>query len=160
MKKNLFFGIVMFTVMFGISGCGKSESERVNEKVIADKQIAQSFQFIEDQRSIAKENAEFIAADYRASNPRLSGMKIVGHTDSTISASCPSGDGWASLSMMDVKDNAKNRTSDIEKIKVKCSTVSLNLGCYLEKDFSEKPFSKEEGICNKNLPSPLPKVAK
>lgn len=156
MKKML---AVICIAMAGLvmSGCGKSETDRVAEKAQVEQRKVQSFQFLEDQRTIAKENAEFVAADYRSSNPRLSGMKIVGHTDSTISESCPSGDGWVSLSLMDA-EGAKSR-KDVEKIKIKCSSVSLSLGCYLEKDFTEKPFAKEEGVCNKNLPSPLPKIA-
>lgn len=156
--KKMFSMVCIALAAFIMTGCGKSESDRVAEKAQVETRKVQTFQFIEDQRSIAKENGELVAADYRASSPRLKGMKIVGHTDSTISANCPSGDGWVSISMMDA-EGAKNRTTDIDKIKIKCSSVSLSLGCYLEKDFTEKPFAKEEGVCNQNLPSPLPKLA-
>ena len=163
MKKGIFaviMGLAIFSTVSVLTGCsGKTEAEKVAEHEQVNKAKAATFQFLEDQRTIATDNATMAAQEYRANNPRLAGMKIVPHTDSTISASCPSGDGWASLTMMDSKDGG-NRTTDIEKIKIKCSTVSLNLGCYLEKDFENKPFAQEEGRCNTSLPSPLPKIGK
>ena len=50
----------------------------------------------------------------------------------------------------------------IEKFKVKCSTVSASLGCYLEDDFAKKPFAAEEGRCQpiNKVPFPLPKLVK
>lgn len=117
-----------------------------------------SFQTLEDNRAQGRANAEFNAQAYRAENPRLQGMNIVTHGDSTQSPECPQGDGWASLSIMNVDKVAKT----VEKYKIKCSTVSAALGCYTEEDFQKKPFSSDEGQCQKvtKVPFPLPKIAK
>lgn len=115
-----------------------------------------SFNTLEDARNAARANAEYNAAAYRAENPRMQGLKIVGHGDSTQTASCPQGDGWASLSIM----NVDKEKAAVEKYRVKCSTVSAALGCYLESDFNTKPFARQENQCDATLPFPLPKVAK
>ena len=116
-----------------------------------------SFNTLEDARNQARSNAEFNAAAYRSENPRLQGMKIVGHGDSTQSSTCPQGDGWASLSVMDVEAD----TSKVNKVKIKCSTVSAALGCYTEVDFVQKKnFASQENSCDTTLPFPLPKIAK
>jgi hypothetical protein len=121
----------------------------------SDKSV--SFNTLEDARSQARSNAEYNAAAYRAENPRMSGLKIVGHGDSTQTASCPQGDGWATVSIMNV--DKEKQTS--EKYKVKCSTVSASLGCYLEEDFNKKEqLVTQENRCDKTLPFPLPKIAK
>ncbi len=115
-----------------------------------------SFNTLEDARTQARANAEYNAAAYRSENPRLQGLKIVSHGDSTQTATCPQGDGWASLSVMDV-DRDKQQ---VYKVKIKCSTVSAALGCYTEEDFVKKPFAKQENQCDASLPHPLPKIAR
>ena len=125
-----------------LSACGGKESV--------------SFNTLEDARAQARSNAEFNAANYRAENPRMVGMKIVGHGDSTQVATCPQGDGWASISLMNVDKAA----GTVEKYKIKCSTVSATLGCYIEADFAVKPFASQENRCDATLPFPLPKVGK
>lgn len=141
MKKTL----ILIALALLATACGKKEETP-----------AISFNTLEDARAQARANAEFNAAAYRAENPRLQGLKIVGHGDSTQTMECPMGDGWASLSIMDV-DKEKQKT---EKYKVKCSTVSPTLGCYLESDFQTKPFARQENQCDRSLPFPLPKFAK
>lgn len=119
-----------------------------------------SFATLEDARSQARANAEVNARAYARENPRLAGFDVVSHGDSSQTASCPQGDGWASLSIMRLREDerdAKGRPV-IEKYKVKCSTVSANLGCYLEEDFKQKPFADQENQCNREIPFPLPKV--
>lgn len=115
-----------------------------------------SFATLEDARAQARANGEYSAQLYRAENPRFTDHKIVSHGDSTQSPDCPQGDGWASNTIMSV--NGKQ----IEKFKVKCSTVSASLGCYLEDDFAKKPFAAEEGRCQpiNKVPFPLPKLVK
>lgn len=140
MKKTLLSLFVLAT----LAACGQKAQEPV------------AFNTLEDARAQARANAEFNAAAYRAENPRMQGLKIVGHGDSTQTAECPQGDGWASLSIMNVDKDAQK----VEKYKVKCSTVSPSLGCYLESDFQTKPFAKQENQCDKSLPFPLPKIGK
>lgn len=138
--KNTLLAFLAIAAM-GLTACGKKEDV--------------SFQTLEDARNQARENALFNAQAYRAENPRFNeGFKIVSHGDSSQTASCPQGDGWATVSIMRVEEKST------EKYTAKCSTVSQALGCYLDKDFEKKPFTKEEGRCNTTLPFPLPKIAK
>lgn len=116
-----------------------------------------SFNTLEDARAQARANGEYNAQLYRAENPRFDGRyKIVAHGDSTQSPTCPQGDGWATNSIMAVDAKA------LEKYTLKCSTVSQALGCYLDTDFTKKPFASEEGKCQSlsKVPFPLPKLGK
>ena len=124
-------------------GCGKKEV---------------AFDTLEDARNTGRENALFNAAAYRAENPRLEGLRIVSHGDSTQAPDCPQGDGWASVTFMGV--NGEGKGKEIEKYTAKCSTVSGALGCYLDKDFMNKPFAKQENRCDPSLPFPIKKIAK
>jgi len=54
-----------------------------------------SFETVEDARKQAREQAASLAQEYRAAQG-LSDYKIDARGDSTIDASCPQGDGWAS----------------------------------------------------------------
>lgn len=117
-----------------------------------------SFNTLEDARAIARDNALFNAAAYRAENPRLDGTQIISHGDSTQSSDCPQGDGWATVKFMSVEGTGKNK--QIEKYTAKCSTVSASLGCYMDFDFDKKPFAKQENRCDTTLPFPLKKIAK
>ena len=119
---------------------------------------AVSFDTLEDARNTGRENALFNAATYRAENPRLEGTRIVSHGDSTQGPDCPQGDGWASVSFLNVTGEGKGK--EVEKYVAKCSTVSAALGCYLEKDFSNKPFARQENRCDTSLPFPLKRIAK
>ena len=140
--KNLI--VISFVSVLAIAGCSKKEQV--------------SFDTLEDARTIGRENALFNAASYRAENPRLEGLRIVSHGDSTQTNSCPQGDGWASVSFLGVTGEGKGK--DVEKYVAKCSTVSASLGCYLEKDFTSKPFARQENTCDPALPFPLKKIAK
>ncbi len=120
---------------------------------------APSFNTLEDYRNIARENALYNANVYRAENPRLEGTQIVTHGDSTQDANCPQGDGWASVSFMSVTGSGKDK--QVEKYKAKCSTVSASIGCFLEDDFSKKKnYAAQENQCDRNLPVPIPRIAK
>ena len=79
------------------------------------------------------------------------------HGDSTQSADCPQGDGWASVSFLGKKQEG---TSEVEKYSVVCSTVSQSIGCFLKQDFQAKPYAAKEGKCDKSIPFPLPKFDK
>lgn len=114
-----------------------------------------AFNTLEDARTTARDNGLFNAQQYRADNPRFDeGFKIVSHGDSTQTAECPQGDGWASVAIMRVAGK------EVEKYTAKCSTVSAALGCYLDKDFEKKAFARQENHCDASLPFPLQKLAK
>lgn len=117
-----------------------------------------SFATLEDARTQARANGEFNAQLYRAANPRFDGrFKLVGHGDSTQTNACPQGDGWATNTLMAVEGK------DVEKYSIKCSTVSVSLGCYLDTDFAKKSnLSSDEGHCQplNKVPFPLPKLSK
>ena len=126
-----------------LAGCGKQDV---------------GFDTLEDARNTGRDNALFNAAAYRAENPRLEGLRIVSHGDSTQAPGCPQGDGWASVTFMGVTGEGKGK--EIEKYTAKCSTVSGSLGCYMDKDFTNKSFAKQENRCDTSLPFPLKKIAK
>ena len=143
-SRTMLLAVAILTTV-GLSACSKDEV---------------SFSTLESARAQGVENAVTVAKAYVRENPRMAGMDVVGHVDSTQTAACPQGDGWASLSVMKVnKEEVDQRgRATIEKYKIKCSTVSANLGCYLEDDFKTKKFAEQEGKCDITLPFPLPKV--
>ena len=134
--------LAISAILLSLSGCGK------NTEV--------SFDTLETARAQAKENALFNAQSYRAENPRFTDHKIVAHGDSTQTTECPQGDGWASLTIMSV--NGK----EVEKYKIKCSTVSANIGCFMEADFIKKSYARQENSCQptSSVPFPIPKIVK
>lgn len=111
---------------------------------------------LEEARQTAKANAEFNAALYKAANPRFTAdFSIVGRSDTTQTAACPQGDGWASLSIMKVDGKT------IDKTPLRCSTYSQSVGCYREEDFTkDKQLVSEDGFCRKEVPYPLPVLRK
>lgn len=106
---------------------------------------------MEDARGTAKENAKWNAQKWRSQ--LYPSWDIVGRGDSTQTPECPQGDGWASI---DLVSPEKNRI-----IKLKCSTVSSNIGCLEQDDFKSKSYAMEDGKCQdvSKVPFPLPKVA-
>lgn len=110
-----------------------------------------SWETQETQRSIAIENSEFNARQFRTKNKQFSGFNIMGRGDSTIDSECANGDGWASVDLVSPSG---------QKVPLKCSTASSNIGCLLKKDFLERSYANQEGACNKELPVPMPKILK
>ena len=119
-----------------------------NDTVSADR--------LEEARQTAKANAEFNASMYKASNPRFTAdFSIVGRSDTTQTAGCPQGDGWASMSIMKVEGK------QVDKTALRCSTYSSSVGCYREEDFvKDKQLVSEDGVCRKEVPYPLPILKK
>jgi hypothetical protein len=105
-----------------------------------------SFDTLETARAQAKENAEFNARGWRTQAPAYADLGLISRGDSTQSAKCPQGDGWASL------DLVKKDTAQVV-VKLKCSTVSGAIGCRTD-------TPADEGRCGTSLPHPLPKIAK
>lgn len=115
---------------------------------------------LEDARAASLTNGVTVAKAYIRESPRLKGYDVVGHSDEHQTAECPQGSGWAYLSALrtdEVNLDAKGHPT-IDKIKLVCSTVSANLGCYREQDFKETQFAINAGKCDAKLPFPLPKV--
>ena len=110
-----------------------------------------SFDSVESGRKQANENSQYVANQYRSSHPDLASYSISMRGDSTQSAECGQGDGWASI---DLVSNGKG------VIKLKCSTVSEAIGCRTDEDFKSSPYASQDGRCNNEIPFPLPKIQK
>lgn len=132
MKKT----IIYLTLALALTACGEKDA---------------SFDTVEQMRTIAKDNSKSNAIIFRSERPDYQGWKVIQNGDSTISPSCPQGDGWASLEYLNPESG--------KKVKIKCSTYSAGIGCLLAKDFATKDYAKQEGSCNKDVPMPLPKIA-
>lgn len=139
MKKTAL--ILALIAAAALSACGK-------DTVSADR--------LEEARQTAKANAEFNASMYKATNPRFdAAFSIVGRSDTTQTADCPQGDGWASMSIMKVEGK------QVDKTALRCSTYSSSVGCYREEDFvKDKQMVSEDGVCRKEVPYPLPALKK
>lgn len=110
-----------------------------------------SFDTLETQRAVANDNSRYNAQKWRADNG-YEKNGILARGDSTQQADCPQGDGWASVDLTD-----PNTKSPI--LKLKCSTVSGNLGCYKEDDFKARSnLANQENRCNTDLPVSLKKI--
>lgn len=114
---------------------------------------------LEDNRATAKANSELNAQLYRAANPRFTAdFNIVSRSDTTQTKACPQGDGWAELSIMRV--NPEN-TKQVDKTVLMCSTYSMSVGCFRKEDFDkDKNLSGTDGVCNRDIPNPLPQLKK
>lgn len=134
--KKLILGVL---VVAGLAACSQNVS----------------FDTLETARNQGKVNAEFNAQVFRATNPQFNNTAIISQTDSTMSPSCPQGDGWASVKLVDKAD--PNR-----KVGLKCSTVSGSVGCLIDADFQTKTYAGDDGRCQsvEKVPFPIPKIAK
>lgn len=114
-----------------------------------------SFDTLETARKQSKENAEFNAKAWRAQTPTYAQLSLISRGDSTQTPSCPQGDGWASIDLVD-PNNPKS------KVSLKCSTVSDSIGCRESNDFKSSPFANDDGTCQatNKVPHPIPKIAK
>lgn len=135
MKKVLF---ASFVLVLSVSAC--NDTKKV------------SFDTVEQARSQAKANAEWNATSFRATT--YPDFDMLSRGDSSQLPECPQGDGWASIDLI-----SKNK---IQTIKLKCSTVSPNIGCLTESDFKSKAYAQDDGKCQSTdkVPFPLPKIAK
>ena len=92
----------------------------------------------------ARSNAEFNARAWRKQVPAYESLAMISRGDSTQSRTCPQGDGWATIDLVDPNTAAV-------KVKLKCSTTSPSIGCR-----TDKPDS--EGRCNSGIDSPLRRI--
>lgn len=104
-----------------------------------------SFDEIERSRKQAKINAALNARIW-IDNHQKHITSIVAQTDSSITESCPNGDGWV--------------TVEAEDVILKCSSVSVEINCYTADEFKSKSFASQDGKCQpRNLvPFPLPVI--
>jgi hypothetical protein len=110
-----------------------------------------SFDTLETQRSIANDNSRYNATKWRAENG-FEEYGLLTRGDSSQQANCPQGDGWASVDII----HPKTKQS---VLKLKCSTVSGNVGCYTENDFKGRQvLAKQENSCNPDIPKTLKKI--
>jgi hypothetical protein len=126
--------ILVFGMMLSIA-CSKKEA---------------SWETQEQARRTALENADFNAKKYRKEN--RPGWRIINRGDSTISATCPSGDGWVSVDLENTKTG--------QRLQLKCSSVSETMGCHTKVDFNKRDYAEQDGECNKKIPFPLPKIVR
>jgi hypothetical protein len=142
----------------------KPIEETMKNTGAVSKTNAFSFQTVEEQRAQGRSNAAASAAEYQRQNPRVQGWESVVKADTTHSATCPQGDGWAEVVFMRTeREDGKTKNLQIEKATVMCSTVSVNQGCVMVSpvdNWSKHPAKGQDGICASTLevPFPLPKV--
>lgn len=124
----------------------------VSALLMACGQEKASFETQEQARQQVLENAEFNAKVYRDANAPTAKIKMRG--DSTISATCITGDGWVTVDLLSPTTMQPYQT-------VKCSSVSGTIGCMTVEDFQARSdYAKQDGSCNRELPFPLPKIVK
>lgn len=155
-KHSLLALLALAAITILFAGCSKAPPTVLQNDPV-------SFQVLEDARAQAIANATFNANKYLAENPRFDSHSVIPHGDTTQSNLCPQGDGWATFTIMAVVPGARpdgRPGKNVEKYAVKCSTVSPNLGCYLDEDFKKKQtLAQEDGVCQPlaKVPFPLPK---
>lgn len=72
------------------------------------------------------------------------GAHVVTQSDSTVSSSCPYGDGWASVKV----------TTDAGEFGLKCQTFGSTKGtkgCLSDEEFATKSFAEQNGKCDEEL---------
>lgn len=108
---------------------------------------------LEEQKQIARENAIFNAQAFRAEDPRYINFKIVPNGDSSQLPDCPQGDGWSTLTLVNMDNN--------KSVKIKCSTYSKATSCLTDEEFKSKSYANDDGHCQgvEKVPYPLPKIA-
>lgn len=131
---------------FSLAGCGKPEPPP---------QPTVEFDTLETARAQARSNADYNAKAYRANNPSARGMDLFAQGDSTQTAVCPQGDGWASVHLVKL-----HPTDGETRVKLKCSTTSAAVGCMTDEEFKSKPFADEDNRCapTTRVPFPIRKI--
>jgi hypothetical protein len=110
-----------------------------------------SFDTLETQRAVANDNSRYNAQKWRAENG-FEKFGILTRGDSTQQMNCPQGDGWASVDIIDPQTKQPVQ-------KLKCSTVSGNIGCLKDEDFKARAvLAKQENSCNPDIPKTLKKI--
>lgn len=165
MKKTICIAIAFFAVLLVACGEKPTVDTVMKEHGSVHKDNAFSFATVEEQRAQGRANAGASAAEYQRQNPRIAGWEAVVKADTTHSATCPQGDGWAEVVFMRTeREEGKTKNLQIEKATVMCSTVSTTQGCVMVNpvdNWSKHPAKGQDGACASTMevPFPLPKVA-
>lgn len=123
-----------------------------------------SFATVEEQRAQGRSNASMVASEYQRQNPRIQGWEAIVKADSSHTAGCPQGDGWAEVVFMRAeRTEGSTKNLQVEKATVMCSTVSFNEGCVMVapvNNWDKHPKKSMDGQCAPltEVPMPLPKV--
>lgn len=150
MKMTL--NLLALAAIMSLAACGKREIPQT------------SFQTVEEQRAQGRANAAAVAAEYQRQNPRILGWESIVKADSSHTAVCPQGDGWAEVVFMRTeREEGKTQNLKVEKASVMCSTVSVNEGCVMfapVDNWTKHPKKVMDGRCGdtNEVPMPLPKV--
>ena len=101
----------------------------------------------------SRDNALYNAKLWRSQNTIYSAYDIMARGDSSQTADCPQGDGWATIELMDL--------SSQEKLTLKCSPWSAGKGCIDEAHFKASPDAMTDKRCQptSSIPYPLPTIA-
>ena len=113
-----------------------------------------SFDSLESARKQANDNSEFNANAFRQHHPEYSAYSIDMRGDSTQSAECGQGDGWASIDLVKITGQIKDVVS------LKCSTTAASIGCLTDEDFKTRPYAPQNNVCNPDITLPFPKIQK
>lgn len=161
MKKLLTIAAAVAT----LTACGPQNVDQVmKEGGKVSKDMAFSFQTVEEQRAQGRANAGASAADYQRQNPRIQGWETIVKADTTHSSTCPQGDGWAEVVFMrSEREEGKTKNLEIQKATVMCSTVSSTQGCVMVSptdNWAKHPGKMQDGQCasTREVPFPLPKA--
>lgn len=162
MLKSKFATLILLAA--GLAACAES----VDEKLRAGKKLAKGeevpFATVEEQRAQGRANATASAVEYQRQNPRLQGWETVVKADTSHSAKCPQGDGWAEVVFMRAERSAGDtKNISVERAVTMCSTVSLSQGCVMvspTNNWDKHPGKAVDGSCASTfeVPFPLPKV--
>lgn len=149
-KYEIIAAVVLVLILIGVlSGCSENVA---------------SFNTVEEQRAQGRANAAMVAAEYQRQNPRIHGWEAIVKSDSSHTAACPQGDGWAEVVFMRTeREEGSTKNLQVQKATVMCSTVSVNEGCVMVSpvnNWDKFPKKKMDGQCGDtaNVPMPLPKV--
>lgn len=106
-------------------------------------------EIVDQNMIISQRNAEFNANKFR--NERYpDAVRVLMDSDSTISATCRFGDGWASGAL---------QMPDGTELDIKCQTNGSGKGfsgCLTKSDFASKTYADTDGTCDSAITS-LPK---
>ena len=148
-----------------LTACGPQNVDQImKDGGKVSKDMAFSFQTVEEQRAQGRANAGASAAEYQRQNPRIQGWETITKADTTHSSTCPQGDGWAEVVFMrSERAEGKTQNLQIEKATVMCSTVSSTQGCVMVNpvdNWSKHPAKTQDGQCasTREVPFPLPKA--
>jgi hypothetical protein len=157
--------LLVIAAAAALTACGPQNVDQImKDGGKVSKDMAFSFQTVEEQRAQCRANAGASAAEYQRQNPRIQGWETITKADTTHSSTCPQGDGWAEVVFMrSEREEGKTKNLEIQKATVMCSTVSSTQGCVMVSptdNWAKHPGKMQDGQCasTREVPFPLPKA--